>query len=163
MAACIWSTPLGRMLDYPAQTFARFFDNHGLLTVGPQLHWRTVSGGSRSYVERIVAPLRRRARLGTPASAVRRLPEGVEVRDTAGHWDRFDKVVLACHADQALALLGDADARERDLLGRFAYSSNEVWLHADPSLMPRRRSVWSSWNYVADRSADPRIATVPSA
>ena len=156
MAACIWSTPLGRMLDYPAQTFVRFFDNHGLLTVGPQLHWRTVSGGSRSYVERIVAPLRRRARLSTPASAVRRLPEGVEVRDTAGHWDRFDKVVLACHADQALALLGDADASERDLLGRFAYSSNEVWLHADPRLMPRRRSVWSSWNYVADRSADSR-------
>ncbi|MEA2807703.1 MAG: uncharacterized protein QOG78_2915 [Rhodospirillaceae bacterium] len=154
MAACIWSTPLGRMLDYPAQTFVRFFDNHGLLTVGPQLHWRTVSGGSRSYVERIVAPLRRRARLSTPASAVRRSPEGVEVHDAAGHWDQFDKVVLACHADQALALLSDADASERDLLGRFAYSSNEVWLHADPSLMPRRRSVWSSWNYVSDRSAD---------
>ena len=110
MAACIWSTPLGRMLDYPAQTFVRFFHNHGLLTVGPQLRWRTVSGGSRSYVERIVAPLRRRARLATPASAVRRAPEGVQVRDAAGHWDRFDKVVLACHADQALALLADADA-----------------------------------------------------
>ena len=153
MASCIWSTPLGRTLDFPAQTFVRFFDNHGLLTVGPQLHWRTVSGGSRSYVERIVAPLRRRARLNTPASAVRRSPEAVEVRDLSDHWDRFDKVVLACHADQALALLGDADASERDLLGRFAYSSNEVWLHADPSLMPRRRSVWSSWNYVSDRSA----------
>jgi predicted NAD/FAD-binding protein len=150
MAACIWSTPLGRMLDYPAQTFVRFFNNHGLLTVGPQLRWRTVSGGSRSYVERIVAPLRRAARLATPASAVRRHARGAEVRDAAGHWDRFDKVILACHADQALALLSDADARERDLLGRFAYSSNEVWLHADPSLMPRRRSVWSSWNYVAD-------------
>jgi predicted NAD/FAD-binding protein len=150
MAACIWSTPLGRMLDYPAQTFVRFFNNHGLLTVGPQLAWRTVSGGSRSYVERIAAPLRRRARLATPASAVRRDLEGVHVRDATGQWDRFDKVVLACHADQALALLGDADARERDLLGRFAYSSNEVWLHADATLMPRRRSVWSSWNYVAD-------------
>ena len=162
MASCIWSTPRGRMLDFPAQTFVRFFDNHGLLTVGPQLHWRTVSGGSRSYVERIVAPLRQRARLGTPAAPIRRCADGVEVRDTAGHWDRFDKVVLACHADQALALLDDADARERDLLGRFAYSSNEVWLHADPTLMPRRRAVWSSWNYVADRSAARRIAS-PSA
>ena len=150
MAACIWSTPLGRMLDYPAQTFVRFFNNHGLLTVGPQLRWRTVSGGSRSYVERIVAPVRARARLATPASAVRRLPDGVEVRDAAGHWDRFDRVVLACHADQTLGLLSDADDTERDLLGRFAYSSNEVWLHGDHNLMPRRRGVWSSWNYVAD-------------
>lgn len=150
MAACIWSTPLGRMLDYPAQSFVRFFSNHGLLTVGPQLVWRTVSGGSRSYVERIVAPLRQRARLATPASAVRRDGDGVRVRDAAGQWDRFDKVILACHADQALALLEDADGRERDLLGRFGYSSNEVFLHDDAGLMPRRRSVWSSWNYVAD-------------
>ncbi|WP_421999157.1 NAD(P)/FAD-dependent oxidoreductase [Reyranella sp.] len=152
MAACIWSTPLGRMLDYPAQTFVRFFHNHGLLTVGAQLPWRTVSGGSRSYVERLVAPLRRAARLATPATAIRRDGAGVEVRDAAGHRDRFDKVVLACHADQALSLLADADERERELLGRFAYSSNEVWLHADETLMPRRRKVWSSWNYVADRS-----------
>ena len=160
MAACIWSTPLGRVLDYPAQTFVRFFNNHGLLTVGPQLRWRTVSGGSRSYVERIVAPLRARARLATPASAVRRLPDGVEVRDTAGHWDRFDRVVLACHADQTLGLLSDADHIERDLLGRFAYSSNEVWLHGDHSLMPRRRGVWSSWNYVADSGTRDRSVSV---
>jgi len=159
MAACIWSTPLGRMLDYPAQTFARFFNNHGLLTIGPQLQWRTVSGGSRSYVERIVAPLRARARLSTPASAIRRLGEGVEVRDAGGHWDRFDRVVLACHADQALSLLTDADQTERDLLGRFAYSTNEVWLHGDESLMPKRRSAWASWNYVADsRSRDSNVS-----
>ena len=120
MASCIWSTPLGQMLDYPAQTFVRFFNNHGLLTIGPQLQWRTVSGGSRTYVERIVAPLRSRSRLSTPASAVRRTAQGVEVRDAGGHWDRFDRVVLACHADQALSLLTDADEHERSLLGRFA-------------------------------------------
>ncbi len=119
-------------------------------TAGPQLAWRTVSGASRSYVERIATPLRQRARLGTPASAIRRGADGAHVRDAAGHWDRFDKVIVACHADQALALLTDADDRERDLLGRFAYSSNEVWLHGDATLMPRRRSAWSSWNYVAD-------------
>src|SRR5262249_30180389 len=100
MASCIWSTPLGRMLDYPAQTFARFFHNHGLLPGGPQLGWRTVSGGSHAYVERIAAPLRARARLAMPAQAVRRGAEGVAVRDAGGQWDRFDKIVLACHADQ---------------------------------------------------------------
>ncbi|HET6194357.1 MAG TPA: FAD-dependent oxidoreductase, partial [Acetobacteraceae bacterium] len=153
MAACIWSSPLNQTLDYPAQPFVRFFHNHGLLSVGSQLRWRTVSGGSRSYVERIVAPLRRRARLATPAREIRRDPQGVQVRDAAGQWQRFDKIVLACHADQALALLADADAAEYDVLGRFAYSRNEVWLHQDASLMPRRRAVWSSWNYVA--SGDP--------
>ena len=152
MASCIWSTPLGRVLDYPAQTLARFFHNHGLLTVGPQLRWRTVRGGSRSYVERIVAPLRRQARLATTASALRRDAGRVQVRDALGQWDGFDKVVLACHADQALALLTDATDDERRLLSRFAYSSNTVWLHSDASLMPRRREVWSSWNYVAEGS-----------
>ncbi|MBX9945133.1 MAG: FAD-dependent oxidoreductase [Reyranella sp.] len=160
MASCIWSTPLGRMLDYPAQSFVRFFNNHGLLTIGKQLQWRTVSGGSRSYVERIATPLRARARLAIAASAVRRDATGVEVRDAAGHWDRFDKIVLACHADQALGLLVDADPQERALLGRFAYSSNEVWLHADTSLMPRRRSVWSSWNYVADNASSEASVSV---
>jgi predicted NAD/FAD-binding protein len=162
MASCIWSTPLGRMLDYPAQTLARFFSNHGLLTVGPQLRWRTVSGGSRSYVERIVAPLRRRARLATPATRVRRDGQGVQVRDVRGDWQRFDKVVLACHADQALALLDDADPTECNLLGRFAYSCNDVWLHQDTSLMPRRRQVWSSWNYVTqgDPIGDPARSNV---
>lgn len=151
MASCIWSTPLGRMLEYPAQTFVRFFDNHGLLTIGRHLRWRTVSGGSQRYVERLAGPLLGRARLGTTVAAIRRGADSVEVCDTRGHWDRFDKVVLACHADQALALLDDADTREHELLGRFTYSRNEVWLHQDCSLMPRNRSVWSSWNYVADR------------
>jgi hypothetical protein len=160
MASCIWSTPHGRVLDYPAQTLARFFHNHGLLTVGPQRRWRTVAGGSRSYVERIVAPLRQQACLATAASALRRLPVGVEVRDASGHWNRFDKVVLACHADQALALLADATGRERELLGRFAYSSNAVWLHGDASLMPRRREVWSSWNYVAETGQSGGKASV---
>jgi len=152
MAACIWSTPAGEMLRYPAQTFVRFFNNHGLLTVGDQLKWRTVTGGSRAYVERLATPLRARARLATPARRVRRLEGGgVEIADARGQHDRFDKVVMACHADQALALLDDADGAERGLLGRFDYSTNEVWLHADAALMPRRRKVWSSWNYVADR------------
>lgn len=158
MASCIWSTPAARMLDYPAQTFARFFDNHGLLSVGPQLRWRTVTGGSRSYVERIAAVLHRRARVAPAATAIRRDRMGAQVRDTAGQWGRFDKVVVACHADQALSLLTDADAGERGLLGAFPYSTNEIWLHEDASLMPRRRAVWSSWNYVA--ASRPASSTV---
>jgi predicted NAD/FAD-binding protein len=150
MASCIWSTPPGRMLDYPAQTFVRFFSNHGLLSIGPQLRWRTVSGGSQRYVERLVQPLRAQARLGTEVSAIRRTTNGILVRDSSGHCDAFDKVVLACHGDQALALLEDTDPRERTLLGSFRYSRNDIWLHGDESLMPRRRAVWSSWNYVAD-------------
>jgi uncharacterized protein len=158
MASCIWSTPAARMLAYPAQTFARFFDNHGLLTVGPQLRWRTVTGGSRSYVERIAAALRHRARVAPAAIAICRDRLGVHVRDAMGQWGRFDKVIVACHADQALSLLTDADAGERSLLGAFPYSTNEVWLHEDASLMPRRRSVWSSWNYVA--ASRPASSTV---
>jgi predicted NAD/FAD-binding protein len=150
MAACIWSTPLGRMLDYPAQTFVRFFSNHGLLSVGSQLRWRTVSGGSQRYVERLVRPLHAGARLETKVAAIRRTGNGVLVRDSSGHCDTFDEVVLACHADQALALLEDVDFRERTLLRSFRYSRNDIWLHDDETLMPRRRAVWSSWNYVAD-------------
>ena len=155
MAACIWSSPLSRMLDYPAQPFVRFFHNHGLLTVGSQLQWRTVTGGSRAYVDRLVVPLRRQARLAEPARRVRRTRDGVWVDGT-----RFDKVVLACHADQALALLADADANERALLGCFAYSANEIVLHGDASLMPRRSRVWSSWNYVAGAQPCDKGASV---
>lgn len=153
MAACIWSAPLGRMLDFPAQTFVRFFANHGLLTVADQPRWRTVSGGSRAYVARLAAEIGARARTALPAVAVRRRDAKVEVRDARGQRDVFDRVVLATHGDEALALLDDADARERAVLGAFAYERNEVVLHADPALMPRRRRVWSSWNYVA-RSRD---------
>jgi predicted NAD/FAD-binding protein len=153
MAACIWSTPPGRLLDYPAQTFVRFFSNHGLLSIGPQLRWRTVLGGSRRYVERLATPLAARVRLGNAVHGVRRTANGVVVRDSSGHCDTFDEIVLACHGDQALALLDDADPRERALLGCFGYSRNEVLLHDDAQLMPRRRAVWSSWNYVAG-SAD---------
>src|SRR5262249_20773473 len=100
MAACIWSTPHCRMLDFPAQTFVRFFSNHGLLSIGSQLGWRTVKGGSQRYVERLVGPLRASARLGVEVSAIRRTGNGVLLRDSSGHCDAFDKAVLACHGDQ---------------------------------------------------------------
>lgn len=150
MAAAIWSASMRDMLDYPARTFVRFFANHGLLRVADHLRWRTVDGGSRTYVARLAEPLQARARLGIGATRIERGPAGVRVRDTAGHWDSFDRVIVATHGDQALALLGDASPRERTVLGAFRYTDNHAVLHRDPGLMPRRRRVWSSWNYVAD-------------
>jgi hypothetical protein len=119
-----------------------------------------VSGGSQCYVERLVRPLRASARLGTEVTTIRRKGNGVLLRDSSGHCDAFDKVVLACHGDQALGLLEDADLRERTLLDSFRYSRNDIWLHADETLMPRRRAVWSSWNYVADSDDTDRPVSV---
>ena len=153
MAAAIWSASMRDMLDYPARTFVRFLANHGLLRVAGQLRWRTVRGGSRTYVARLSEPLRAGARLGSGATRIERGRAGVRVRDTAGQWDSFDRVIVATHGDQALALLGAASPRERQVLGAFRYTANSAVLHRDPRLMPRRRRVWSSWNYVGDAGA----------
>jgi predicted NAD/FAD-binding protein len=151
MLACIWSSSLEGMLDYPAESMARFLDNHGLLRVVGQPRWRTVTGGSREYVRRLSASFARDARLGTPVVAVHRHPEGVRVRDARGGIDRFDQVVFATHADTTLRILGsDAASTERAVLSAFRYQENRAVLHRDPSMMPRRRRVWSSWNYLAE-------------
>jgi uncharacterized protein len=148
MAGAIWSAPPGAMLGYPAASFIRFHDNHGLLQVFNRPQWRTVTGGSRAYVERLVRPFRRRVRIGTGAKRLHRRDGRVAVMDHAGRIEWFDGVVIAAHADSALAMLDDPSADERALLGAFRYSKNAAVLHRDPSLMPRRRAVWSSWNYV---------------
>ncbi|MEQ8651326.1 MAG: FAD-dependent oxidoreductase [Kiloniellales bacterium] len=151
MAAAIWSATPGEILAFPLATFLRFFDNHGLLQSRDRPQWRTVTGGSRSYVEAVARSLGpARLRLGSGVAAVRPALDGVSLVDTAGFDDRFDQVVLACHADQALALLGKAALpQQRELLSCFRYSDNRALLHSDPALMPRRRRVWSSWNYMA--------------
>jgi predicted NAD/FAD-binding protein len=148
MAAAIWSAPARQILNYPAASFIRFHDSHGLLRLRNRPPWRTVCGGSRAYVERLTQSYMDRVRLATPVAAVRRGLQSVEIRDTRGAVETFDDVVIASHADQALALLGDASAEERRLLGAFRYSRNVTILHSDASLMPRRRAVWSSWNYI---------------
>jgi predicted NAD/FAD-binding protein len=155
MAAAIWSAPVAEMLEYPADSFLAFFANHGLLSVNGHHAWRTVTGGSRRYAERMVGEFRPRVRLGTPITGVRRWPWGVELRDARGELYRFDQVVLACHADQSLAMLEDASEAERAILGAFRYQPNRAVLHRDPTLMPRRRAVWASWNYLAQRRQDP--------
>jgi predicted NAD/FAD-binding protein len=153
MAAAIWSAPAAEILDFPLPAFLRFFRNHGLLQARDRPQWRTVSGGSRQYVARVLRALGPRAlRL---SQAVRRLEAragGWSVIGPGGHRESADAVVLACHADQSLAILGAAaDARERALLGSIRYSDNRAVLHGDAGLMPRRRRVWSSWNYLGER------------
>lgn len=148
MAAAIWSAPVDEMRRHPAQAFVRFCASHGLLKVNDRPQWRTVCGGSREYVRRLLAGFDHEMRLGDPVVAVERPGTGAIVRTRSGREDRYDAVVMATHADQALALLTDATAGERDILGAFPYQENVAVLHSDPALMPRRRSVWSSWNFL---------------
>ena len=150
MAAAIWSTPAMQVGECEAAGFVRFCANHGLLDLWGRPVWRTVNGGSREYVRRLSAPFADRIRLSTPVASVRRSSEGVEIRDARGGVHRFDEVVIATHADQALAMLSDVTEDERRILGAFRYARNEAVLHADADLMPKRKSVWSSWNYTAD-------------
>lgn len=147
MAAAIWSTPANRMLEFPAEHFVNFFDNHRLI-YRKQLPWRTVTGGSRRYHEKLMEPLAGKIRRGHGAAAIRRIDGQVEVTDGAGHTDRFDDIVIATHSDQALALLADTTLEERAILSAIPYRANRVLLHRDPALMPKRRKVWSSWNYL---------------
>jgi predicted NAD/FAD-binding protein len=155
MAAAIWSSTLDDILAYPARTFVQFFENHGLFSLGERPRWRSVLGGSQSYVEALSASFRDRVHLATPIVAVRRTPAGVFLRDASGHEQGFDQLILATHADQALAILGqDASTEDRSVLGAFRYQENRAVLHRDPALMPRRRRVWASWNYLGDGDAD---------
>lgn len=159
MAAAIWSCPTSTMLEFPVRSFVGFCHNHGLLNLIDRPRWRTVVGGSRQYVRRAAARLSGRIRLAEPVQGVRRTPAGAFVREADGAERFFDHVVLACHADEALRLLRDPDEEERRQLGAFSYQRNEVVLHRDAELMPRRRSVWSSWNYLAEgETADRRVA-----
>jgi predicted NAD/FAD-binding protein len=147
MAAAIWSAPKREILGFPLPAFLRFCHNHGLLQMLDRPQWRTVRGGGREYVARIAAQLAD-VRLSTPVRSVRRSRDGVEI-ETYGHKERFDEVVLACHSDQALALLADATRGETRLLSSVRYQPNRVVLHTDTALLPRSRRAWAAWNYLA--------------
>ncbi|WP_260929296.1 NAD(P)/FAD-dependent oxidoreductase [Novosphingobium sp. 9] len=150
MAAAIWSTPVRDIPGYPAAAFVRFCENHGLLKLGRRPTWRTVEGGSREYVERLTRTFSGSIRVSQPVQAIRRLGSAVEI-ESGGHRERFDHVVIAAHADQALRMLTDASDHETRLLGAFAYRRNEAVLHSDAALMPQRERVWSSWNYASEQ------------
>ena len=153
MGAAIWSVPTARMRDFPARSFVRFFANHGLLQATRRPQWRTVTGGAGEYVRKIMAALPGTVRLAAPVVSVRPDGAGVLVRDARGGARRFDRVVIAAHADQALAMLESPTAQERRVLGAVSYQPNLAVLHRDAALMPRRRSAWASWNYIAERDA----------
>ncbi len=147
MLGCIWSCPTDQMLQFPVSTLIRFCHNHGLIQVSNRPQWWTVAGGAARYVEKIVAGIADK-RLNTPVLAVERLSQGVRMRTDSG-WEYFDKLVLATHSDQALALLSDASAQEREVLGAIRYQPNRAVLHTDASVLPRRKKAWAAWNYQA--------------
>jgi predicted NAD/FAD-binding protein len=160
MSSAVWSTPPEKMLDFPALTLLRFWHNHGFLGLDTQHPWYTVTGGAKSYVTQLTAPFRERVRLQSKAVSVTRTHTQAKVTGADGTVGCFDKVILACHADQALALLGDATAQERRLLGEFHYQPNVATLHTDASFMPRTRRCWAAWNYrLDDGGADGLVPT----
>jgi predicted NAD/FAD-binding protein len=146
-AAAVWSADPRQMWSFPARFLAEFFANHGMLELRGRPQWRTITGGSRRYVEALVAPFRDRLRLATPVRAIARHDDHVMVTPRGGEPERFDAVVLATHSDQALDLLADATPREHEVLGAIPYQPNEAVLHTDERLLPRRRRAWASWNF----------------
>lgn len=154
MAACIWSASSSQIRDFPATTFLRFFDNHGLFRLKDRPLWRTVTGGSRAYVERLIDTVHGTCLKAAPVVAVRRMGRQVQVTAVGQAPRLFDQVVLATHADEALALIEQPTAEERRVLGAFRYAPNEAVVHRDVRLMPRRRAAWASWNYVTDEPLD---------
>jgi len=158
MSSAVWSTPPDKMLAFPATTLLRFFHNHGFLGLHTQHQWWTVDGGSQEYVRRLTAPWRDRIRHKAKVVRVRRESGGVTVTTAQGAVQRFDRVVLACHGDQALALLADPTPDETRLLREFHYQANVATLHTDASVMPRARLAWSAWNYTIARDPAGRIA-----
>jgi predicted NAD/FAD-binding protein len=145
-ASAVWSADPAQLWEFPAIFLIRFFENHGMLSLRDRPQWMTVVGGSRAYVDALLAPLQDRLELGAPVTGVRRSPDGVTVRTADGTTADFDQVVLACHSDQALAMLEDPTSDEREVLGAIPYQENAATLHTDTSIMPRRRAAWSSWN-----------------
>ncbi len=164
MMACIWSCPTAQMLQFPVSTMVRFCHNHGLLQVTNRPRWWTVQGGAKHYVQAITAHIADK-RLNAPVSAVGYDPLANQGRgsawvNTAGGKEWFDRVIVATHSDQALAVLSDASPLEQELLGAIGYQPNVAVLHTDTSVMPRHRSAWSAWNYERAQSPDQESARV---
>ncbi len=153
LSGAIWSTPTEKIMDFPAHAMMTFFDNHALLGVTGQHQWYTVQGGSQEYVSRLGASMARRGvvmRLGCPVEGVRRHAMGADVKVPGDEWEGFDEVIFATHSDDTLRLLSDPTQQEKATLGAVRYQPNKIVLHSDETIMPKRRSVWSSWVYSED-------------
>lgn len=157
MTSAIWSTPPDEMLDFPALTLITFLRNHGLLGVNSHFQWRTVRGGSRNYRDRLIAPFLDRFHLSRPARSIRRTDSGVEVVDEDGRSESYNAVVLATHADEALALLEAPEPDQQRLLSVFNYSDNGILLHTDTNVMPPAQKAWASWNYCLDTNNQGQV------
>ncbi|EAR60721.1 NAD(P)/FAD-dependent oxidoreductase [Neptuniibacter caesariensis] len=154
MGAAIWSTPVEKMLNYPASSFMRFCRNHGLVQISDRPQWRTVIGGSKRYVEKIATEIEGKVKLNSRIHKILRHNGKVYIEDHHGQREQYDEVVLACHSDQALSLLESPTEDESRLLEQFPYQRNKAYLHLDDSLMPKRKAVWSSWNYLSEGKRD---------
>jgi predicted NAD/FAD-binding protein len=160
MGAAIWSTDAKQMLAFPARFFVRFFHNHGMLTVNNRPEWRTIKGGSASYVAKLTAGFQANIRLNTPIESVRRLAKSVIVKPLHGEEEIFDYVFFACHSDQALKLLIDPSKAETEILSAIPYQENTIYLHYDKSMMPNRALAWAAWNYhVTEKPLDKVAVT----
>ncbi|WP_420011320.1 NAD(P)/FAD-dependent oxidoreductase [Tateyamaria sp.] len=156
LSGAIWSTPVEKIMDFPAHAMIQFFENHALLSHTGQHQWYTVDGGSIEYVRRLEAAIMGNGvdiRLNAAIQSVRRTPVGVEVKVWRGEWEAFDEVVFATHSDDSLKMIADPSADESRMLGAVKYQPNEVTLHCDEAIMPKRRQTWSSWVYTEDKDA----------
>src|ERR1700761_534141 len=146
-ASAVWSADPEQMWTFPASFMAEFFDNHGMYSLRNRPRWRTVAGGSRSYLEAITAPWLHRIRVAAPVRRIERFPDEVRIEADDCETESYDRVVIAAHSDQALGMLGDPTEAEHEVLGAIPYQANDAVLHTDAALMPRRRPAWSSWNF----------------
>jgi uncharacterized protein len=158
MMGCIWSCPTDQMLQFPVATMIRFCHNHGLIQITDRPQWWTVTGGARHYVEKIIAGIADK-RLNTPVQSVRRDDAGVRIVTDVGA-EHFDKVILAAHSDESLALLYAPSAAERETLGAIRYQPNRAVLHTDASVLPTRKLAWAAWNYERAQSKGGESAGV---
>ncbi|WP_153913619.1 NAD(P)/FAD-dependent oxidoreductase [Shewanella sp. TC10] len=162
MGAAIWSASINDMRAFSLRFFIRFFHHHGLLNISDRPQWYVLQGGSRSYIPALIAPFKERLLLNSGVTSIERKEDGVNIRVNNGEVQYFDEVILACHSDQALAMLVDASEDEQEVLGAMAYQNNEVVLHTDVNLLPKRRAAWASWNYRLDGKDADDIASKPA-
>ena len=158
MASAIWSARPQSILEFPAKFMLGFFANHGLMQLSDRPQWRTITGGSKNYVESLLNPIRDRLRLNCPIASVARFSDGVLVTPRHGEAEYFDEVVFATHADLTLDLLSDATVTEKQILGAFPYQASQAVLHTDLGMLPKRRRAWASWNYHIPKSSSQNVS-----